>query len=297
MSTPKKRGLSGSRGLDVLLGSVRQTQQDLQALTQEPLAETALKQLPIEQLSRGVYQPRLEMAPEALDELAQSIKAQGIIQPLVVRAVGPQRYEIIAGERRWRAAQIAGLDVVPALVREIDDETAIALALIENIQREDLNPLEEALAMQRFAEEFGLTHQAIAEAVGKSRTAVSNLLRLLALPEAVKQALSHGDLDMGHARALLALPSNEQNAAARHVIDRGLTVRQTEDFVRQRLAQPTAPAATKPRVNADVLKLQNSLSERLGASVRIDQGARGKGKLVISYNSLDELDGILAHIR
>lgn len=295
MSTIKKRGLGGNRGLDALLGTVRKVQQDVTAVAAGLPPEGELKMLPVEFLSRGRYQPRRDMDPEALQELADSIKAQGILQPIVVREIGEQRYEIVAGERRWRAAQLAQLDKVPALIREFSDEAAIALALIENIQREDLNPLEEALAMQRFAEEFKLTHLEIADAVGKSRAAVSNLMRLLALNEEVKRSLAHGDLDMGHARALLALPDAQQAAAARQIIDKGMTVRQAESLVRQLLAEK--PDAGARAIDPNVRQLQDKLSDQLGAVVKIDCNAKGKGRLVISYNSLDELDGILAHIQ
>lgn len=295
MSTIKKRGLGGSRGLDALLGTVRKVQEDVTAVAAGLPPEGELRLLPVEFLSRGRYQPRRDMDPEALQELADSIKAQGILQPIVVREIGEQRYEIIAGERRWRAAQLAQLDKVPALIRDFSDEAAIALALIENIQREDLNPLEEALAMQRFAEEFKLTHQEVADAVGKSRAAVSNLLRLLGLNEEVKRSLAHGDLDMGHARALLALTSAQQLLAARQIIDKGMTVRQAESLVRQLLAEKPAAGERKPDPN--VRQLQDRLSSQLGAVVKIDCNAKGKGRLVISYNSLDELDGILAHIQ
>ncbi|WP_068857719.1 ParB/RepB/Spo0J family partition protein [Perlucidibaca aquatica] len=295
MSTIKKRGLGGNRGLDALLGTVRKVQEEVTAVAAGLPPEGELKLLPVEFLSRGRYQPRRDMDPEALQELADSIKAQGILQPIVVREIGEQRYEIIAGERRWRAAQLAQLDKVPALIRDFSDEAAIALALIENIQREDLNPLEEALAMQRFAEEFKLTHQEVADAVGKSRAAVSNLLRLLGLNEEVKRSLAHGDLDMGHARALLALTSAQQLLAARQIIDKGMTVRQAESLVRQLLAEKPAAGERKP--DPHVRQLQDRLSSQLGAVVKIDCNAKGKGRLVISYNSLDELDGILAHIQ
>jgi len=295
MSTIKKRGLGGCRGRDALLGTVRKVQEEVTAVAAGLPPEGELKLLPVEFLSRGRYQPRRDMDPEALQELADSIKAQGILQPIVVREIGEQRYEIIAGERRWRAAQLAQLDKVPALIRDFSDEAAIALALIENIQREDLNPLEEALAMQRFAEEFKLTHQEVADAVGKSRAAVSNLLRLLGLNEEVKRSLAHGDLDMGHARALLALTSAQQLLAARQIIDKGMTVRQAESLVRQLLAEKPTSGERKPDPN--VRQLQDRLSSQLGAVVKIDCNAKGKGRLVISYNSLDELDGILAHIQ
>lgn len=296
MAIAKKRGLGGSRGLDALLGTVRQVQEDVTAVETGRVAATELRQVPVEWLERGRYQPRREMDAQALQELADSIKAQGILQPIVVRELAHQRFEIIAGERRWRAAQLALLDTVPVLVRDISDEAAIALALIENIQREDLNPLEEALAMQRFADEFKVTHQQVADAVGKSRAAVSNLLRLLSLHDEVKRSLEHGDLDMGHARALLALPTAQQASASRIVIEKGFSVRQTETLVRQLLAE--RPDAGKLRaLDPNIRQLQDSLSEKLGAGVHIDCNAKGKGRLVISYNSLDELDGILAHIR
>lgn len=296
MATVKKRGLGGSRGLDALLGAVRKVQDDVTAVELGVVVATELRQLPVEWLERGRFQPRREMDAQALQELADSITAQGILQPIVVRELAPQRFEIIAGERRWRAAQLALLDTVPVLVREISDEAAIALALIENIQREDLNPLEEALAMQRFADEFKVTHQQVADAVGKSRVSVTNLLRLLSLHEEVKRSLEHGDLDMGHARALLALSLPLQATAARVVVEKGLSVRQTEALVRQLLAE--RPEAGKPHsVDPNIRKLQDRLSETLGAGVLIDCNAKGKGRLVISYNSLDELDGILAHIQ
>ncbi|MEL0027273.1 MAG: ParB/RepB/Spo0J family partition protein [Perlucidibaca sp.] len=295
MSTAKKRGLGGGRGLDALLGTVRKVQEEVTAAASGQTPSGELRQLPVEWLERGRYQPRKEMDPQALQELADSIKAQGILQPIVVRALSAQRYEIIAGERRWRAAQLAQLESVPALIRDFSDEAAIALALIENIQREDLNPLEEAVAMQRFADEFSLTHQQVADAVGKSRVAVTNLMRLLALHDEVKRSLEHGDLDMGHARALLALPAGQQVAASRQVVDKGLSVRQTEALVRQLRAEKPEGAAARA-VDPNVRKLQERLSEKLGAAVQIDCNAKGKGRLVISYNTLDELDGILAHI-
>jgi ParB family chromosome partitioning protein len=237
------------------------------------------------------------MNPVALQELADSIKAQGIMQPIVVRALAEAgRFEIVAGERRWRAAQMAGLDVIPALVRDISDDTAMAMALIENIQREDLNPMEQATAMHRFVEEFELTHQQIAEAVGKARATVSNLLRLMALPREVKTLLEHGDLEMGHARALLALPEQQQTEAARLIVAKGFSVRQTESLVRSLLAAKENPSETK-RVDPNVADLQQSLIDKLGAAVQINYNKKGQGKLIISYNSFEELDGILAHIQ
>ncbi|GMG86056.1 ParB/RepB/Spo0J family partition protein [Biformimicrobium ophioploci] len=254
-----------------------------------------LMELPIEFLQRGRYQPRREMAQEALQELAESIRAQGIMQPIVVRPVGTQRYEIIAGERRWRAAQLAELEKVPTLVREVPDEAAIAMALIENIQREDLNPVEEALALKRLQDEFQLTQQEVADAVGKSRTAVTNLLRLLSLTDEVRTLLERGDLELGHAKALLGLAGDRQRAAARQVVDKGLTVRQTEALVR-RLHENADKPKKAPTPDADVRRLVEGLSEKIGVPVDINQGANGKGKLVLSYNSLDELEGILSHL-
>eukprot|EP00659_Diplonema_papillatum_P019809 gene19810-30503_t len=258
--------------------------------------ERELQHLPLDLIQRGKYQPRRDMDPQALEELANSIKAQGVMQPIVVRPIGAGRFEIIAGERRWRASQQAGKETIPAMVRDVPDETAIAMALIENIQREDLNPIEEAIALQRLQQEFKLTQQEVADAVGKSRVTVSNLLRLIALPEVIKTMLSHGDLEMGHARALLGLPENQQVEGARHVVARGLTVRQTEALVRQWLSGKPAPVETaKP--DPDIARLEQRLAERLGSAVQIRHGKKGKGQLVIGYNSLDELQGVLAHIR
>ncbi|MCH8504666.1 MAG: ParB/RepB/Spo0J family partition protein, partial [Ectothiorhodospiraceae bacterium] len=230
----------------------------------------------------------------APQERADSIRGQGILQPLVVRAVGEDRFEIVAGERRWRASQLAGLDRVPAIVRDIPANVALAVALIENIQREDLNPLEEALALQRLAEEFDMTHQDVADTVGRSRAAVSNLLRLLELNSDVKQRLQQGELEMGHARALAGLKGGQQSEVAARVVARGLSVRHTEALVR-RLLEGQRPER-RPRVlDPDIRRLQDDLSQRLGAAVQIQQGRQGKGKLVIQYSSLDELDGILEH--
>lgn len=287
----KKRGLG--RGLDALLsGSSAATLQEeaVQVDSKE------LQHLPLDLIQRGKYQPRRDMDPQALEELAQSIKAQGVMQPIVVRPIGKGRYEIIAGERRWRASQQAGLDKIPAMVREVPDEAAIAMALIENIQREDLNPIEEAAALQRLQQEFQLTQQQVADAVGKSRVTVANLLRLIALPDEIKTLLSHGDLEMGHARALLGLPDNRQVEGARHVVARGFTVRQTEALVRQWLNAPEEPVKAV-RTDPDISRLEQRLAERLGAPVQIRHGQKGKGQLVIRYNSLDELQGVLAHIR
>ncbi|MDH5648266.1 MAG: ParB/RepB/Spo0J family partition protein [Gammaproteobacteria bacterium] len=280
------------RGLDALLGG------GLDMATAGD-KEGELRQLPIELLKRGKYQPRHHMREEALQELAVSIRAQGVVQPIVVRELPTGEYEIIAGERRWRASQLAGLDSIPAVVRNIPDEAAIAVALIENIQRENLNPVEEASALQRLIDEFGMTHQLVADAVGRSRAAVSNLLRLLTLNEDVRKMVDHGDLDMGHARALLGLTGTAQSSAAREVVSKDLSVRETERLVRKYLESSASTKKTKSgaRLDPDVRMLQEKLSDTLGARVRIIQTAKGGGKLTIDFNSNDELDGILAHIK
>jgi ParB family chromosome partitioning protein len=261
-----------------------------------------LAKLPLDLLQRGKYQPRTDMREESLNELAQSIKSQGLVQPILVRplpkggAGETQRYEIIAGERRWRAAQLAGLGDIPAVIRDVPDEAAVAMALIENIQRENLNPLEEAGALQRLIQEFGLTHQAAAEAVGRSRAAVSNLLRLMELAEEVKQLLEQRSIEMGHARALLSLTTRRQQIeVAQLVAKKGLSVRDTEALVR-RLLSPAAAAAEPKPVDPDIHRLERELADKLGAKVAFEHTASGKGKLVVSYNSLDELEGILTHI-
>ena len=287
----KKKGLG--RGLDALLGGASVTAMQEEAAQAE---QRELQYLPLDLIQRGKYQPRRDMDPEALEELAQSIQAQGVMQPIVVRPIGDNRYEIIAGERRWRASQQAGLEKIPAMVREVPDEAAIAMALIENIQREDLNPIEEAVALQRLQQEFQLTQQQVADAVGKSRVTISNLLRLIALPEEIKTLLAHGDLEMGHARALLGLPAERQVEGARHVVARGLTVRQTESLVRQWLSEKERPAREE-RTDPDIERLEQRLAERLGSPVQIRHGEKGKGQLIIRYSSLDELQGVLAHIR
>jgi ParB family chromosome partitioning protein len=275
-----------------------------------PAAESAiapgerLAQLPLDLLQRGKYQPRVDMRPESLQELADSIKSQGIVQPIIVRPLAQrnpgesQRYEIIAGERRWRAAQLAGLGEIPAVVRDVPDEAAVAMALIENIQREDLNPLEEARALSRLIEEFGLTHQAAADAVGRSRAAVSNLLRLIELPDEVKEMLEQRRIEMGHARALLGIASRgQQIEVAMLVAKDGLSVRETERIVRKRQEAPAAAAAKAARTaDPDIRRLELELAEKLGAKVLFQHASTGKGKLIVSYNSLDELDGILTHI-
>lgn len=280
----KKRGLG--RGLDALLTSNKTS------AGQKQLAETSqLHTIPVEFLSRGKYQPRKDMSQEGLEELASSIRVQGVIQPIIVRAIAKNSYEIIAGERRWRAAQLAQLAEVPCIIKDVPDEAAVAIALIENIQREDLNAMEEAIALERLLTEFSLTHQQVADAVGKSRVTVSNLLRLNQLNDDVKLLLEHGDIDMGHARALLALIDEQQSDAARLVAAKQLTVRETENLVR-RLLEPKTATADKPR-DADVVALEQRLSERFAAPVQVLYNKKGKGNLIISYSSLDELDGII----
>lgn len=295
MST-RKRGLG--KGLDVLLStsqSARQReQQSLESGMESSLQGKELCSLPIEWLQSGKYQPRKDMSAQALEELSKSIRSQGIIQPIVVRPIGSERYEIIAGERRWRAAQQAGLHDVPCIVKKVEDEAAVAMALIENIQREDLNAMEEATALQQLLDEFSLTHQQIADAVGKSRTAISNLLRLNGLTSEVKLLLEHGDLDMGHARALLVLDNDQQIEAGRLIVSKGLNVRDAEKLVKNILTPP--PARQIPQPDPDVERLQQRLSERLGSVVKIQQSRQGKGKLVINYTSLDELDQIINKI-
>jgi ParB family chromosome partitioning protein len=290
----KKRGLAQGRGLSALLGTIQQVKQEVE--TTAAVEGSSLQQVDVTQLQRGVYQPRREISNDSLTELAESIKRHGVMQPIVVRRLGEHAdvpFEIIAGERRWRAAKLAGFTHIPALVRDIPDELAIALALIENIQREDLNPMEQAIALQRFHDEFGMSHQEIAETVGKARATVSNLLRLISLHEDVKTLLDHGDIDMGHARALLSLNAKDQVSAAKIVVEKALSVRQTEQLIRDLSAPPVEKKAKAP-VNVDVEQLSRRLSERFGAAVEIDHNSKGKGKMVIRYHSLDELDGILS---
>lgn len=314
----KKRGLG--RGLDALLN--RSKAEETRPESSHPVEKTdnvppsqavvvspeinapapqvqqsdgILKHLPIEFVQPGKYQPRVDMRTESLEELAQSIRAQGVMQPIVVRPITSTKYEIIAGERRWRASQLAGLDKIPVIVKEVDDSSAIAMALIENIQRENLNPVEEAMALKRLQDEFELTQQEVADAVGRSRAAVANLLRLVSLQHEVRTFLEHGDIEMGHARALLALASEQQIAAARTVIAKNLSVRQTEALVRK-LQEDKKPQSGKSQIDPDILSLQDQLSEKLGAEVLVEHNAKGKGRLILKYSSLDQLDGILAHI-
>ncbi|MEC4748799.1 ParB/RepB/Spo0J family partition protein [Methylomicrobium sp. Wu6] len=287
----KKRGLS--RGLDALLGDVSITKAEA---TPSSLPSHAEQTLPIEFLQRGKFQPRKDINPEKLQELADSIKAQGVIQPVVVRRLDSEKYEIVAGERRWRAAQLAGLHEVPVVIKDIDDRTAMAVALIENIQREDLNPLEEAEALARLLDEFDMTHQQIADAVGKSRVTVTNLLRLLDLHPEVKKLLLSKHIEMGHARALLGLEGQKQVAAAHKIDKEGLTVRAAERLVKA-LQSPTIKLETVKIIDRDTLRLQEDLTSRLGAKVSIDHKKNGAGKLIIAYSSLEELDGIIGQIK
>ncbi len=296
----RKGGLG--RGLDSLLGAAKASKvpvssastSEQQGSASGAVAGAALKSLPVDLLQRGKFQPRHEFNQEALEELSNSIRAQGVIQPIVVRPVEDGRYEIVAGERRWRAAQMAGLQEIPVVIKEVSDQATMAMALIENIQRENLNPIEEATALQRLIQEFGLTQQEAAEAVGRSRTSVTNLLRLLNLNAEVGLMVQHRKLEMGHARALLGLEGEQQSQAAKQVVLLGLSVRETEKLVRKML-QP-AKEKVAQEVDPNVRHLQNRLTEKLGAKVTVQQGNRGKGKLTIQYNSLDELDGILAHL-
>jgi len=321
--TQKKRGLG--RGLDALLGGNRNKATAAEERPAQPIAQPdndgisrnpadsapsqaappppssqdgALKYVPIEFIQPGKYQPRMDMRQETLEELAQSIKAQGLMQPIVVRPLtsSSSKYEIIAGERRWRACQIAGLDKIPVIVKTVADDAAIAMALIENIQRENLNPMEEAVALKRLQDEFQLTQQEVADAVGKSRAAVANLLRLVGLQHEVRTFLEHGDLEMGHARALLSLAPDQQAATARIVIGKGLSVRQTEALVRRLQSGKKTGQKGGPGLDPDIRSLQDQLSEKLGTEVLVEHSAKGKGRLILKYGSLDQLDGILAHI-
>ena len=282
MST-RHKGLG--RGLDALLGGS----------TKRPTDEE-LAQLPVTALKPGKYQPRTRMDEASLAELAASIKARGVIQPIVVRGVGGAQYEILAGERRWRAARMAGLETVPAVVRDVPDEAALGIGLIENIQREDLNPLEEANGLKRLIDEFHLTHEQVAGAIGRSRAGVTNLLRLLELAPAVQEMLSDGRIDMGHARALLSLSRPRQVEVAGQIAARGLSVREAERLVQHATQAPTATRAP-PRLDADSRRLQEELAESLGAAVQLKPRANGKGSLVIDYSSLDELSGIVKRLK
>jgi len=300
----KKRGLG--RGLDALLsstatrvavgdrpGTIAETKDD----NSSNIVDGQLRKLPLDIIQRGQYQPRINMHADTLEELAESIRAQGVVQPIVVRPTTNDKYEIIAGERRWRASQLAGLEDIPAVIRIVDDRATIAMALIENIQRENLNPIEEARALYRLMNEFELTQQETAEAVGRSRSGVANLLRLLDLNDDVKSLLEKGEIEMGHARALLALKGNEQSEVARQVARKNLNVRATEQLVR-RIQQPKSNKKKGlPKLDPDIRHLQEQLSEKLGAGVQIQHSSSGKGKLIVQYNSVDELEGILEHIQ
>jgi len=289
MAAAKKRGLG--RGLDALLGG---DGPDTPLLTEQ---EGELRMLPIQQIQPGKYQPRRHWNDEALEELAASIKAQGLIQPVVVRALGKNSYELIAGERRWRAAQRAQLAELPALVKRVPEESVPAMALIENIQREDLTPLEEADALKRLIDDFDLTHQQAADAVGRSRASVSNLLRLTELPASIKKLLDEGKLEMGHARCLLTLPERDAEALALEASRNGWTVRELEEAARRAQTEPKGKAKNSPSRDPNVADLERELGERLAARVELAQGRGGRGKLVIHYHSNDELEGILSKIR
>jgi ParB family transcriptional regulator, chromosome partitioning protein len=312
MSNMATKRPSLSRGLGALLGQPTAPASPATAAVVTALRpmDEELQKLPVDLLQRGKYQPRIDLRQETLQELADSIKAQGVVQPIIVRPIASatgdngaqpseQRYEIIAGERRWRAAQLAGLHEIPAVIRRVPDEAAIAMALIENIQRENLNPLEEARALQRLITEFEMTHATAAEAVGRSRAAVSNLLRLLELGEEAKSLVEHRELEMGHARALLGIDNKRQQAEiAAQVAQQKMSVRDTEALVKRLASQPAGGAAeSSSRADPNIRKLEADLSEKLGAKVQVQHSSSGKGKLVITYHTLDELDGILEHIQ
>jgi len=303
---PRKRPSLG-RGLGALLEGA-QVAAEIETLTSTAIeskkmadghvvVSKTLRELPVEFITRGQYQPRKDMSQEALEELAQSIKKHGVLQPVIVRPIADKKYELIAGERRWRACQMAGLPNIPVVIKEVSDSATMAMALIENIQREDLNPMEEAVALARLKEEFELTQQEVADAVGKSRVAVTNLLRLMNLHDDVKLMVEHADMEMGHARALLGLNIDQQVEVANIIVAKGLSVRQTEALIRQIQGSKTNHTSKKNKISPDVRKLEEDLSATIGAPVELKQSAKGKGKLVISYQSLDELDGILSHIK
>ena len=299
----KKRGLGRNLGAILSTPAVNDIKTTEKPVAQQSVSvqetvtgQFVFKELPVDQLQRGQYQPRREMDEDALNDLAQSIRSQGVLQPIIVRKLAQDKYEIIAGERRWRASQRAGLSLVPTVIKTITDETAMAIGLVENLQRENLNPIEEAVALGRLSKEFDLTHLEVAESVGRSRAAVSNLLRLLNLVEPVQTLLQHGDLEMGHARALLALPSERQLTAARYIIEKGLSVRETEAFVKK-LQQGKETESKIRRQDPSLVALQQNLSTRLGRKVQIQQKPNGKGKLVIQYDSASELDSVLAYFQ
>jgi ParB family chromosome partitioning protein len=284
----KKRGLGKS--LDALLVGSNPL---IEGTSERP--KERLSMLPIDAIQRGKFQPRRDMDPESLEDLANSIRAQGVIQPIVVRHLLGGRYEIVAGERRWHASRMAGLTEIPAIIKDIADDAAVAIALIENIQRESLNPIEEAMALQRLLNEFSMTHQQVADAVGKSRASVTNLLRLLALGDEIRTMLEHGDLEMGHARALLSLPDTSQMDAALLIIEKNMSVREAEELAR-RMQIPNLPKLPKS-IDPDIQRLQQDLSDRLKLMVAINCNAKGKGRVVIRYNDLTELDAILEYFQ
>jgi ParB family transcriptional regulator, chromosome partitioning protein len=300
----KKRGLG--RGLNALLGSAAEVKEltDPKPIPTTPVeadtvsaSNNGLRHISIELIQRGTYQPRVHFEPEALQELADSIKAQGVIQPIVVRPISAGKFEIIAGERRWRASQLAGLQEIPTVVKELNDQSAAAISLIENIQREDLNPLEESRALQRLIDEFEMTHQQVAEVVSRSRASVTNLLRLKDLNEDVKLLVDERKIDMGHARALLALTGLEQSQLANKAANQGWSVRETEKQVKRQLNPAPKVTQSTASIDPDIKRLQDQVSERLGAPVEVQHKSNGKGRMVINYSSLDELDGILAKIQ
>lgn len=308
----RKKGLG--RGLDALLGNSggskhsekkSSTDEPVATATSEPAALKAyedghLAEIAVDLIQRGKYQPRINMHQESLEELADSIREQGVVQPIVIRPIAKNKYEIIAGERRWRAAQMAGLHQIPCVIRKVPDRAAIAMALIENIQRENLNPMEEARALQRLIDEFKMTHQQAAEAVGRSRTGVTNLLRLQELDDRVKKLVEEGNIEMGHARSLLSLKADGQYGAAMEVVAKGLSVRETEQLVRGLNDSPSSSSSSKSggsKIDPDIRRLQDELSEKFGTEVQIQHSSSGKGKLLIKYNSSDELDGILSRIK
>ena len=298
MKDKKKLG----RGLDALLST--SSTETMASLLGKPKDRSTpaiknrdgeLIHIAIDLVQRGKYQPRTDMHEVALEELANSIRMQGVLQPIVIRPISSEKYEIIAGERRWRASQMVGLDTIPAIIKPVNDQSAIAMSLIENIQRENLNPIEEAMALKRLQDEFELTQQEVADAVGKSRATVTNLIRLIGLSIDVRGMLERGDLEMGHARALLSLPDLQQSEAAHTVVRRGFSVRQTESLVRRLIAGGGSAKASR-LVDPDIKSLEENLADKLGAKVMIQHTAKGKGRLILKYNSLDELDGILSHI-
>lgn len=290
----KKRGLG--KGLDALLSSVTNVEEDISTKEAEQL--NGFRLLPVDIIQRGRYQPRRDIDPQALEELSNSIRAQGVMQPIVVRPIDSDRFEIIAGERRWRASQMADLTEIPAIIKDVPDEAAIAMALIENIQRENLNPIEEAISLQRLQDEFELTQQEVADAVGKSRSAVTNLLRLMNLTDEVKKMLEYGDLEMGHARALLSLEDSLQIEAAKEIAGKALSVRQTEELVKK-IQQGEAPRAekVKPTPDPQLSELANELSMRFASKVAITRNASGKGKITINFDDTEALDNILQFLK